>query len=977
MGFFETAQLNKDLILRLSEVVGGPYADPFNEIGIIVSVADPKNLGRVQVEYSGFTDWAYVQGSSKGRLSTQFIGAPCLIAKSGGNSSDIFVVQIFNKEPSGPGLSTPLQVSVLDEQAGSTNAFSDPGMQCNENNVGRLYLFENEITQDLAICLRRNNTQENTEPTYSWKSLTHGKLVEKGFDTGVVEAPERLNLSSKVGIPKCSIALEGEIREFTEDRKFRSTMMVCRRDENGDFSWVPLSTPPVVFRTYLPSCTEKNHGMTTVIDPGDNSELAICLRYQGQMKWVHPGSRRPVQFYPSAPPPKRDDVNASKLPIEELKKESTETSSKLPKEVATSGLNSVPNNIPPISSDPRLDQAFLDAGFPITASSFEKIYRDVVSASASASSGVAPEIIEGLLVESSKNQAISPELESILSTLGTSVDPIIQAIKTGDVETAIETVGKQIIQEGMSYLPPEVASVYTGYIAGGAVGAIDAAALVGLSQLPPEIASAVQPVWDLGKDILNSQPVSVTNVIGSAVGAIDQYLPESVNQIISSAGGVENIIGLTTSLASGDLGQIAQAISGFSGIPGLPTLPGGGSIPSLASAALQVVGLGVPYVSLLGVAGLGLTGFSELTGLSPITTLLGGIPGLGGLFSGGTAECPCDPKCRKTEHGYDSDGNKLLDPCGNVIKSGSSSYSPSGNPLENNDNPITDFLPTGIGSDLCVPNPFDLTAILKAVSRLRDLADRMEGAKYADFPEFFEELVYSLEAIEKALKQADNNITKIESIERKLIDSHYRHLEDFFSEKLSVIPLLMDDVRENAKAIRDLHKFTKTLNKIKQGGIDPVIPVGTPEILASNLNIETLPVLKKQARTLAKAIKDKSLKLAHKEWKELTPGEGLLELGDIVLGLFNPDVPINFDKCKTKRTEEKVLKDSLESKLNSPVPPSPSSLVEALIPTEYSPTPIQPISSAPVPTPTNEEIATILDQITYEQGRATEGEANC
>ena len=102
MGFFEDLRETKDVLARQVESSGGVYADPFNEIGTVVSVSDPKKLGRVKATYQdgGTSDWIYVLGgSNKGLLSAQFIGSPCLIGKANGNSEDAFVLGFFNKSP--------------------------------------------------------------------------------------------------------------------------------------------------------------------------------------------------------------------------------------------------------------------------------------------------------------------------------------------------------------------------------------------------------------------------------------------------------------------------------------------------------------------------------------------------------------------------------------------------------------------------------------------------------------------------------------------------------------------------------------------------------------------------------------------------------------------------------------------------------------------------------------------------------------
>lgn len=977
MGFFDELQGLKETATRTSEAIGGPFGDPFNEIGTIVSVSDPKRLGRVKALYAGMTsDWMYVQGSHKGQLSSQYIGAPCLISKAGGNTADAFVNQIFNKDPRGGGVGTPVQLTVLGEQMEAGNASSDPGMKCNEDNTGRIYLLENEVNQDVVICLRRNNTQEGSDPVYSWKSITNGKIVEKGFDPGVTESSTTTNLSKKSGIPKCSQALEGEIHEFAEDRKFRSTMLMCRRDENGDFSWMPMSAPPVVFRTTLPSCTEKNHGMEAIIDPGDNSELAICLRYQGQMKWVHPGTRRPVQFFPGEKPMSRKDFLASKKPIEALAQNASPSSQDFVGKAGKDILAIAGKAVAPVASDPALKAAMNAANALPGKFEGANVLSDMAKTIlASNSSRSIDDITSQITSALSKGGVIDDDFAAILKAAGGAGDVLARGIQNNAVDQALQIIGKTSFNQAFNGLPSQVAGVYSAYMSGGALGAIDSAAMLGLSQLPPEVAQFVSPVWDIGKDILNGQPLSINNIIGSAVGALDLSLPDSINQIISTAGGIGGLDSILSGdiigkLSGGDFGEIAQMAANFANLPGVPNLGGLQGVPQLATSALQLVGLGGQFTSFLGPAGLGLSAFSALTGINPVASILGGIPGLGGLFGGGGLDCPCDPKCRKTEHGVDSDGNRLLDPCGNVLKSGHSSYSPSGDPTKNNDNPITDFLPTEIGSELCVKNPFDLTKILKAVSRLKDLADRMEGAKNADFPEFFSELIYSLEAIEKALKQADNNISKVESIERKLLDAQYRLMRKFFSSNFSYMPLAMKDMTEHATAIMDLYAYVKRLDGAKDGPRIGVVT--TPALVLTKKNIKQIPKLSKKVRTEANLTINKALKPAHKEWKQLSPGEGLLAAADIVLGLFNPDVPINFDGCKTKNNKDKILKDSLESKINSPEPPEPSSLLGNSLPTKYFDLPNSDLSPS-----SQQEISSILDQINYEQGRRQEGKADC
>ena len=167
MGIFNDLHQIRELAGRTAESMGGVFADPFNEVATVVSVSDPKKLGRVKVEFQdGLTsDWVYVLGSNKGLLSSQYVGSTCLIGKSDGNSENAFVLGFFNKSADGGIVGAPVQLSILSEQDQANASPSSPGdrgMQCNEGNAGRVYLLDNEVNQDAVICLRRNNTQEST-----------------------------------------------------------------------------------------------------------------------------------------------------------------------------------------------------------------------------------------------------------------------------------------------------------------------------------------------------------------------------------------------------------------------------------------------------------------------------------------------------------------------------------------------------------------------------------------------------------------------------------------------------------------------------------------------------------------------------------------------------------------------------------------------------------------------------------------------
>jgi hypothetical protein len=970
MGIFNDLQQIRELAGRTSESIGGPFSDPFNEIATVVSVSDPKKLGRVKVEYQdGLTsDWVYVLGSNKGLLSSQFVGATCLIGKANGNSEDAFVLGFFNRSAEDTIVGSPIQLVTLSEQDQANSSPSSPGdrgMQCNEGNAGRVYLLSNEISQDAVICLRRNNTQESTDNVWAWKSLTNSKWVEKGYDPGVSQSPSTTNLSEKKGIPQCSQALEGEIHEFTEDRKFRSFPIICRRDENGDFGWSPASAPPVVFRTTLPNCTEKLHGMEAILDAGRDSELVICLRYQGQMKWVQQGKREPMQFHREDPPLTRQQFLDSKKPVEALKQNATPASSDFIGGAAKAALAVAGKSATPFLPSTPLGVAAKLAN--VLPQAFDKsgvlsgIANTVIANNSTLPIG---SIVSQLTDVLGRGGSIDDEMGAVLKTLGGAADVLVRGAQNGTIDDALEEIGQRALSQALGTLSPQVGSIFNAYMAGGALGAIDIAAMLNFSQLPPEVNQLLSPVLAAVSGALDDQPSAISGIINAATGTGDTALPDIIGKLTSLAPQSGQLVDLTgQALSSGKLGDVAQLINSFGNLSSVPKISGFQDVPQLASTALELVGMGEQFASLMK-GGIGLDNLASLTGLNPVANILGGLGGLKGLLGGGGGgQCPCDPKCRKTEHGKDSDGNSLLEKCGNVVATSHSSFDPNGDPTKNNENPISkllDLIPTKIGEDLCTGNVFDLTQIIKTVKRLMEMADRFEGSKEADWPEFFSEMTYTFEAIEKALKQADNNITGVESVERKLIDAQYRMLRKFMSGSTSYFPQALKDVRENSKAIKDLYQYVKRLDNVKDGGRAGVAV--TENIAAAFTNIRQIPKLSSLSRKEATRIISSAIKPAHKEWKDLEPGGELLNLADIILGAFNPAVPLNFDKCKTKRDKNKVLKDSLESKLNSPVPPNPDSLLDASVPEESRKRPGVP---------------SILDQIKYEQGRAEKGEADC
>ena len=306
---------------RIIETLGVPYSDPFNEEGVIADVNDPLKLGRVKVRTDDqiTSSWIPVSGSSSGTLSARYIGAQVLVGKRSGRSDDMYVIGVIRSDP-GVGINgNPLQLPVIDESMAVWNGSTDQGMACNEGNQGRVYILSNEMNQDVVVCLRRTSKQVGSKPAWAWKSITNGLWVEKGINPGnettlAIEQGQKRN----PGIPECSEALAGEEHEFSEDRGFRTIKMICQRDENKSWGWRPSSAVPTYFRTTMPNCTEKLHGMEALLDDGNNSELLICQRYQGSMMWVKQGQRLPNKFHTLDKPLSRIEFTTNYKPVKEL-----------------------------------------------------------------------------------------------------------------------------------------------------------------------------------------------------------------------------------------------------------------------------------------------------------------------------------------------------------------------------------------------------------------------------------------------------------------------------------------------------------------------------------------------------------------------------------------------------------------------------------------------------------------------------------
>ena len=928
--FFRDLHQSQELLSRIVQNTGIPYADPYNEEATISAVSDPKQEGRVKVIYKEDnieSDWLYVNGSGSGRLSSQYIGARCTIVKIGGNSAAGIVTAIYSNDQGQGSIGNPIQIPTVSDQLASKSpgGDGDPGLKCNEGNKGRAYIVSNEFGQDLVICLRRDSPQRNgaDKASWSWKSLTHSEWIEKGLDPGASSDPTVSDkYKSNPGIPACTEALAGEVHEFSEDRAYRSMAIKCKRDENGKYGWMPEGATPVFFRTTLPTCTENLHGMNAIIDTGKESEFIVCSRYAGNMVWTKQGRREPMQFFNKDLPPVKSEWIRGIKPIAALS--GATGGGDFAKGFEESIIKEALIRIPPFGTDPTF-RLLLEAA-NVLPGRFDagQTWSDVAKTLVYNKSGLSVDnLVSQLARDFERGGDLSKETAGALASLGGISQFVIDGVKGDNLEISLRDVGKQALNQALRNISPTAASVYLGYISGGTLGAIDTAVATGLDILPPALNGIVSPLFNIGKLALEKQPLNYSTIIDAALNG---GLVSTIQSILDGKADFANFNAdkLSSILSEGGLGPIAKVFSDFSNLDSIDKLVG--SIPKLATTALGLLGQGGGFASFLGPGGIGLDAVKILTGINPVAGILGGLAK--GLFKGGSG-CPCAPSCRKTKHGVDADGTNLLEKCGAVISNNAGSFMPTSNPLENNLNPVAiakGMLPTGVGGVLKVPAINDLTSMLTKSPKLSKLATTMFNARHADQPEFMAELAYTFEAVQTAFKQTDNNLTRIESVDRKLIDSLYRMLTTLLEtgggsrKGIGIINQLIRDVKDNSEAIRDLYKFTKTLDNRKVGPRAPVYP--TSSIVKSIRNITQLTRLNSLSKKEANKILNRGVRRADKEWRTLNPSLDKLNLSNVILGEFSPDIPPYFSSSDmdTVFNKDFILNHSLSSRINNTNP---------------------------------------------------------
>ena len=576
--------------------------------------------------------------------------------------------------------------------------------------------------------------------------------------------------------------------------------------------------------------------------------------------------------------------------------------------------------------------------------------------------------------ELDENGSLTPETGTVLAGVGAAADILVNGVVTGDTGAALLQIGQDTLRNSLLTLEPRSASVMTGLMSGGIAGAIDSAVAVGLDELPLEVSKYVGPVIDIAQGLLASAyPTALGTILNSAtggglLGAVTGTINMAIGANVVSPALLESVVSGLTTGAFGEIPKLFGSLSNLDAVSKLP--PGLGSLPVLATTALGMIGQAESMTKLLGNGGLGIDQLSELVGggFNASATIISGVEGLKGIFGSGSSsssDCPCGPKCRKISHADDSDGNNLLKNCGAVPATGAGSYSPNNIPVPNNTGPVAQaqgLTNTLIGSNLIPSNRADLTRMVEQVSRVKDMAERFNASRFADLPEHLAELSYTFEAVEKSLKTADNNITGVESIERKLIDSMYNLLTNIVYKKGGggILPGLFGDVRENSQAIRDLYKFVKKLDQVKDGKSAGVRV--TRNLADSFANIPGLETLGRKSRAEALKILRGGITPADREWRSLTPG---VDYGS-VLGTYGPAIPSPYPSERTLFDRDRILAISAESKLGE-TSPQPRQLLDSVL----SPSQVGILKETGVATPTIPGESSIYDAVTAREGKTS------
>lgn len=526
-------------------------------------------------------------------------------------------------------------------------------------------------------------------------------------------------------------------------------------------------------------------------------------------------------------------------------------------------------------------------------------------------------------------------------------------VPEGESDDFFSELGAKTLQGVLGGLSSQEGGVLKAGIVGGGLGILDSAVAYGVDKIPGPAGEIFKNVTD--NIDLSKAPALISNLFDTANnGGLNDFVSNTLGEVDFNNLNVNELTGL---INGGSLGDVAQAFQSFNNIEGLKLLGPGVSLT--ASSLMGAVGLGGPLALALP-GGIGFEAATALlNGENPLASIIGGGGVFGGLFGGvGGLGCPCDPKCRKTEHGVDSDGNRLLDPCKALTLGNSNVYKGVGDILNNNSGALAGALglvSTGIGADLIPKNILDFSSAISSVTRVNELSKKFEdafkgGAEGADM---MLETIYSLEAIEKTFKIADNNISIMELIERLGLIGSQTFMNNLITGKGGgLLGKMTTDMAIQAQAIEDLHRMIRELNTNKTG--TAIEAAATPAIISTKKSKTKIPKYFNKSRVAA------LINLVKTVLEALS-----------TLASLDPKLGAPFKNLKTRNNKSKVLNDSLAAQFNTNQP-AEDTLNSDFV--EYTPSSIKSLSKNQLD---SGEFDVLLNQINNEQERAARSEGSC
>jgi hypothetical protein len=215
------------------------------------------------------------------------------------------------------------------------------------------------------------------------------------------------------------------------------------------------------------------------------------------------------------------------------------------------------------------------------------------------------------------------------------------------------------------------------------------------------------------------------------------------------------------------------------------------------------------------------------------------------------------------------------------------------------------------------------------------------------------ETIYSLEAVEKTFKIADNNISIMELIERLGLIGSQSFMNNLITgKKGGLLGKMTTDMATQAQAIEDLHRMIRELNAVKDGGRAET--TATPAVVATKKSKVKIPKYFNKSRIAA------IINLVKTVLEALS-----------TLASLDPELGTPFKNLKTRNNESKVLKDSLAAQFNTNQP-TEDTLNSDFI--EYRPSSIKSLSKNQID---SGEFDILLEQISNEQERGRDGKGDC